>query len=1139
MKNKPLYILLLFQNNHIKKFLNIMRISTFLISLSFFTSFATPSNSQNAKVTINGNNLTVSDFINQVEEQTNYLFVYSKNELDVNNELALRSGTKSVAKCLDEAFDGSDVKYVFENDYIVLTKNTIHSVAQQQGKTITGTVTDNNGEPVIGANVAIKGRAIGTVTDYDGKYTLPNIPVDAVLQVSYIGYLTKEVAVNNQLVIHVILTEDTKVIDEIVVVGYGTQKKVNLTGAVASINAQELQEIPASNLSNALSGRLGGVTITQSQGGRPGNSSTIAIRAKGSWNNTDPLYVIDGVIRDKFAFDGLEAADIENLSVLKDGASAAIYGSRSANGVVLVTTKKGSIGKPLIAYIGTIGLSDATRIPVTENAYEHSVFINDALTVAKVPTTDFRYFTEDELEHLKTHSYNWIDIGWKEPLLSHHSLNVSGGNERVRYFVGGSYYYETGSFDNMKFTKYNLRGNIEANITKDLIASLNLNMDVRNDRKPFWNNDFDNDNLFNLFGSLLQFASPYIPPYTSDGKPVGNYISNHSLELTNDGYNHRRYSNYEANISLEYKIPWVQGLSVKLLYNTYNRHQFTKHFTRPFTVYVLQTEGEHNHIIKLDEIASTKQLNARDWINEQYNTGNNYQLNGFITYNQRFGKHDVGALLVYEQAEGFSDWFRGQRNFYISNAIDQLFAGSSDANDSTVDGSGSEDGRLSYAGRFNYGYADKYLLEASFRYDGSVRFASEQRWGFFPSVSAAWRISEENFFKNHVRFIDYLKLRGSVGLLGNDLVGGWQWMQRYTFSSGAQYGSTSKGIQSDVVPNPYITWEKSLSYNGGLDIGFLDNKLTATIDAFYKHTYDILGSRIASMPSTFGANMPNENYGIVDSKGFEVELGYANHIGQDFNYYVRGNVGYATNKLIKRDEAENLRPYQSAIGYNTDRAMGYIFTDIIRTQADLDALPEGYTIFGATPELGMMNYKDIRGANSDEPDGKVDGNDQEWILNHITPPIHYGFSLGGSWKGLALDIFFQGFAGHQLFLQPRETNIDQAWVNFAMWNDHWTPDNIDAKFPRAYGHQLQNNSTFMRRNASFMRLKNISLSYTVPKSLIAKAGIAQLRFFLTGNNLLLLEDHVKYFDPELGNDSYNIVSYPIMKSYSFGVNLSF
>jgi TonB-linked SusC/RagA family outer membrane protein len=1093
---------------------------------------------QAQNISISKQNVKLSYLFEEIEKQTKFTIAYDESTIDVNRIVSVDIKNQPLAQAMADILKGTNLTSRIQGNHILLVSASAQDNINK--KIISGTVIDATGEAVIGANISEKGTKNGTASDVEGKFSL-NVNPDAVLVVSYIGYTTKEVVVGSQTNLNITLSESNLDLNEVVVIGYGVQKKINLTGSVATINAAEIQAIPASNLTNALSGRLGGVTITQNQGGRPGNTSTLAVRGKGTWNNSDPLYVIDGVVRDKFAFDGLDANDIENLSVLKDGASGAIYGSRAANGVVLVTTKKGNIGKPTISYTGTIGMSDATKIPETENAYEHSMFINDYLTAEKVPTTDFRYFTAEELEHLKTHSYKWMDIGWKDPVVNHHSLNVSGGNDRVRYFIGGSYYHETGSFSNFNYKKYNLRGNIEANITKDLIASLNLNTDIRDDRKPFWNNDNNEDTMRDLFGSLLQFSSPYIPPFLPDGRPVGNYISNHSLAILDDGYNNRKYSNYEANASLEYKVPWVPGLSLKLLFNNYNRHQFIKHFTRPFQVYTLKTTGEHNHILLLDEVDAVKTLNARDWIQEWYDGANSYQLNGFINYNQKFGKHDVGATLVYEQSEGFNEGFNARRLNYISNAIDQFFAGSSDANDSTVDGSGSEDGRLSYAGRFTYGYAEKYLLEASFRYDGSVRFAPEQRWGFFPSLSAAWRVSEENFFKENVRFMDRLKLRGSVGLLGNDLVGGWQWMQNYTFTPGAQFGSTMKGLQAGVVPNPYITWEKTLSYNGGIDLGFLNNRLSLTADAFYKHTYDILGSRLASIPSTVGANMPQENYGVVDSKGFEIELSYTDKIGKDFNYYAKGSLGYATNKIVEMDEAENIRAYQSKVGLNTDRALGYVYTDIIRTQADLDALPDGYTLFGNKPELGMMNYKDIRGATSDEPDGKIDAYDQEWLLEHITPPVTYGFALGGSWKNWALDVFFQGVAGNQLFVQPRATITDQSSVNFAMWNNHWTPENVNAEFPRASRPQLQNNSTFMRRNGSFLRLKNISLSYSVPKALLSKLGASQIRFFLTGNNLFLLEDHVKYFDPEIGNgiDGRNLVFYPIMKNYSLGLNLSF
>lgn len=547
------------------------------------------------------------------------------------------------------------------------------------------------------------------------------------------------------------LQEDTKTLDEVVVVGYGTQKKVNLTGSVASINSEVIENVPAANLSSALSGRLAGVNITQTAG-KPGGGSSLSIRADGTWNSTTPLYVIDGVVRDKFAFDGLDASEVESLSVLKDGASAAIYGSRAANGVILVNTKKGKQGKPTINYTGSIGIEEATKIPDMFNAYEQALYVNASLRNDQVPEGDTQYYADDELEYLKNHSYDWIDETWKSPVVTRHSLNVNGGNDKVRYFIGGNYYYETGSFDNLNFKKYSIRSSVEANITKDLKASLSFNTDTRNDHKPYWKWDNDNDNMNNLYNGLLRrgIFAPYI-----DGKPNGTYLKWHPMEVLNgnSGYNKKRYSNYEINVALQYDVPFVKGLSLKLTYNKYERHTFIKQFSRPYDLYVFKTTGSHNHI-QTNELDYITTRDDGDFLYESYTNNNSYQLNAMATYNRTFGKHDINALFVYEQYEGNTDWISGQRNYFISSAVDQLFAGSSDPKDSTVDGSGSESGRLSYVGRLGYTYDNKYLVEASFRYDGSVNFAPKHRWGFFPSASLAWRISEENFFKNNIRFID-------------------------------------------------------------------------------------------------------------------------------------------------------------------------------------------------------------------------------------------------------------------------------------------------------------------------------------------------------------------------------------------------
>ena len=552
-------------------------------------------------------------------------------------------------------------------------------------------------------------------------------------------------------------------------------------------------------------------------------------------------------------------------------------------------------------------------------------------------------------------------------------------------------------------------------------------------------------------------------------------------------------------------------------------------------MYVFKTTGSHNHI-QTNELDYVKTRDDGDFLYEKYNNDNSYQLNAMVTYNNTFGKHDINALFVYEQYEGTTDWMDGQRNYFISSAVDQLFAGSSDPKNSTLNGKGSESGRLSYVGRLGYTYDNKYLLEASFRYDGSVNFDPKHRWGFFPSASAAWRISEENFFKNNVRFIDYLKLRASIGLLGNDAVGGWQWMQRYNLNTGAYFGSLSNGVSADVIPNTEITWEKSLDIDYGFDMQILRNRLSLSAGGFYKHTYDILGDRLASLPSTFGGVMPKENYATIDTKGFEIELSYKDKIGKDFTYNINANFGYATNKLITKDEAENLRPYKSELGYNTDRSMGYVATDIIRTQADLDALPEGYTIFGKKPELGMLNYRDIRGANSDEPDGKIDDNDKEWIIKHTKSPINYGFSVGGAWKGLSVDLFFQGVAGGKRFYDQRTEWEGMEASAYAWRADYWTPKNTDAKFPRAGADNgASEESTFWIQDTSFLRLKNVNITYQLPQQLVSKWGLSQMKFFLMGTNLFLLQDKIKAYDPE----NSSIMNYPLMRTYSFGINVSF
>jgi TonB-linked SusC/RagA family outer membrane protein len=1010
---------------------------------------------------------------------------------------------------------------------------TCQLLLAQPNKVVRGNVSNNEG-PMVGVSVTVDGTKIGTSTDAKGNFSI-SAPANSILVFSYTGFKEERVPVRNQANINVTMVAGASQLDEVIVTGYRTQTRGTITGAVATVNSSEFANTPVDNLSNALAGRLSGATITQSAG-TPGMESAIRIRSQGTFNNASPLFVIDGVVSDKFAFDGLSPNEVESVTILKDAASAAIYGSRAANGVILVTTKRGREGAPKLSYSGIFGLQQPTKVPETLNAFEHASAINQQLKYINSQNTQL-FYSPDELEYFKTHSWNWIDEMWKDPLTTQHNMDVSGGSQNVKYFLGGSYNYSTGSFNNIDYSKLNLRANVDVTVTKNLKLSMDLNTDTRKTNGPSW--DVNNLRYEDLYKALL-LRSAMVPPYVN-GLPVGNWVEWHpGVVLTKGvaGYNTRKWTGLNSMITLNYNVPFIKGLSAKTSINRYGRDTYQKNFNLPYEMTLFNTTGTNNHIVG-DQPVGPRARAAVEYLNSRYDKTERYQFNAQLNYKRSFGKHGLDALVVYEQAEENFKNFNGQRNDFISPAIDQYIGGS--AVGATAGGSESESARISYVGLVSYNYAQKYMLEGSFRYDGSVIFAPENRWGFFPSLSAGWRVSSEPFFKK-VHFIDDLKLRASVGLLGNDQVGNFQWLQSYNIQTGgAVFSSLQQGLQPGVLANRDITWEKSLTYNVGLDSRFLNKKMSFKGDVFYRHTYDILGDRQATVPSTLGASLPDENYREIDSKGFELELGYDNQSGNSKNvisYYVHGNFGYATNKVMRTNEAQNIRPYLAQTGHNIGRIYGLIATDIIRTQEDLNKLPAGYTIMGVAPQLGMLNYKDIRGVTSDDPDGKITADDRDVVAQYTSPPINYGLSLGTSWRSVSVGILFQGVAGGYTMLPTagRDIQARPEESSFRYWADSWTPENPNAAYP---GYRVQNyrtrydESTWFLMNNSFFRLKNVSISYSLPKNLVGKVGLKTTRVFFNGSNLLMLYSGNKIYDPEMNS----ITAYPMMKSYSFGLNL--
>jgi TonB-linked SusC/RagA family outer membrane protein len=1018
-----------------------------------------------------------------------------------------------------------------------------------QAQSVSGTITDSvSGRLLPAVTVRVKGSDRRTTADATGRYTIAVSSLQDTLLFSLIGYRLQEVPVAGRTDIDVHLAVLPVEIEALVVTGYRVQDRRTVTASVSSVNSAEFTDIPADNLSNALAGRLAGATITQNAG-TPGRESSIRVRAVGTFNNSNPLYVIDGVVSDKFAFDGLASEEVESVSILKDGAAASQYGSRAANGVILVTTKRGGTGPAELSYNSSVGMQEPTAIPPSLNAYQHATAINNALSYSLIPTTDARYYTADELDYFKTHSWDWIQALWRDPLDVQHAVNISGGTDGIKYFLSGSLLNATGSFDNLSFRRLTTRANLDIDLTERLKASVDFNTTSRGRHGPDWAvTDWGQEDLYKALALRTRMVPPYI-----NGLPVGNWVEWHpGVVISNQsGYDQRDWAQYNATARLNYRVPFVPGLTATVAYAKGSIESFEKRFNLPYDMTMFNTWGGHNHLVGT-QVVGTKPRSDIQFLLNNDARDNSYQFNTQLTYAGSHGDHHVDALLVYEQAVSDTSWMEGQRNNFISPNIDQFIAGSSDPEDSRVDGRQRQNARMSYVGSVGYDYARRYFMQVSARYDGSVIFAPEHRWGFFPAISVGWRLTEEPFFKS--RFFDELKLRGSYGIVGNDAVGSFQWLQGYNIVQGAIFDAPTTGITPGTLANRAITWEKSRSYNAGVDARFWKNRMSLTLDVFYRNTYDILGSPQEAVPSTFGASLADENYQQIDAGGFEMELGYEGTAGDaasPFKYSLHGTLGYATNRIVRLNEAQNIRKYQSRIGRTTaptSSCFGYVYTGMLRSQADIDALPPGYTILGVPPQLGMLNYRDLRGVGqgNDAPDGKITSDDQSWICDYDSPPLSYGVSLGASWRGLRFSALVQGAAGYKRLMQSngRDIQARAEESSYGYWADSWTPENPDGAYPGyripfTGGSSYRTSfpaSTFWLRDGSFLRLKSVTVSYLLPARLTRAMGVNTATLHFTGTNLIMLNEHFGDwgYDPEMNN----IRSYPLMKTFAVGMDVS-
>lgn len=1126
-----------FKTTPATKTLLIMKLTAILLLVTCLQVSAKVFSQQ--QLTVKVKDAPLVDVITDIGKQSGYQFFANERLLKDAKKVTVNLEKASLEQVLDACFKDQELDYAIVDKTVVIKRKKEAAVFNTPPPPIliNGTITSENNVPLEGASIKIKGTNKTVVSNNKGEFAI-EVALKDVLQISYVGYLTQEIAVNESGNLKITLQQDVQKLDETVVIGYGSQRKANLTSAVSTLKATEIALIPTSNLSNVLAGRVSG-TFVQSNTGTPGVGSSVRVRAQSSWNGGDAVYVIDGVVRDKTIFDALDPNEVDEISVLKDAASAAIYGSRSSNGVILVTTKTGKSGAPAISYSSTFSLQKTGKVPeyldlTTSINMNRYIFGESSITPEE----------EADVKSWNGDGKAWYDAAYQDPFNQRHALSIAGGSDKITYYLGGSFYDEDGFLPNVWYKKYNLRGNISAKVTKDLTMGLILSNSYGTRNRFNFTYDYGSADLNNLWGKLFYNAfgtRPYV-----DGHPVDpGWLGNPVEMMKNGGYWRNNNQQIDALATLEYKVPFLPGLALKAAYSKNFNNSYTKTFAKHQLLYSYKMTA--NGVIDPSQLLGTNYSRdpSTEYIGNAYNKSNSYQFDGQISYDQTFGKHHINALAVYEQYEYSYNYFDAYRYNFPLFPDDQFFAASGNSADWTNSANENEDGRLSYIGRVNYEYANKYLFSASVRRDGSVKFAPSKRWGWFPSVAAGWKISEEDFFKQSraLSFVNLLKLRLSFASTGNDAIGGWQWQDQYNIQGSSYYmgtnGTTNPRLAYSGIPNPDLTWEKSNSANLGLDLRLL-NHFSFTAEFWKRHSYDILGSRILAIPAEFGASLPATNYGIINSKGLELELGYNNALGKDFQYNIKGNFSIATNKVIQVDVASNAIPVDDPNGKTLNYMVGYRSTGIYRTEADLAKLPEGFTILGQAPVLGMLSFEDVSGPDN-TPDGKVDNYDRVKLANYqlAQAPVSYGLTVNLSYKGFTLDMLFAGLAGYKIFYNDAfSRNTGSYFVYTKFWEDYWTESNTDGKAPKPFPWgdsraTYSNNSSYNAYDGSFLRMKYLSLGYSLPAPLTKKIGFKSIQVFASGTNLFLLSKF-KYYDPELSS----FMSYPNMKVLSLGLNVN-
>ena len=1117
MKNNTLSGRYCFKNPRFKQIFRIMRISTFLLMVCVFCSYAGNAHSQNAKVSIRMNNVKLDKILNEIENQTDYLFIYN-NQVDINKITSVKVKNEAVAQVLDKILSGTGINYELEGTHIILTTEAIKDLhAQQQAKTVTGTVTDVSGEPIIGANIRIKGTTTGTITDIDGNFSIEAEP-QSVIEVSYIGYLTQETVINNQKSIRFLLKEDTKTLDEVVVIGYGVQKKADLTGSVANINTEKLNTQSNANIGQALQGKIAGVDIV-SQGGAPGSGTRIMVRGIGTLNNASPLYIVDGMYMN--SIDHINPNDIASIDVLKDASSAAIYGSRAANGVIIVTTKEGSNteGKPIIDLSVNLGISTASKFLDMLDAKGWAEVTTIARQAIGKPALDMATDLANKPDN------DWQDIMFRPALMQNYNLAVKGGGKYSTYYTGLGYFNQDGIVKGTNYQRYNIQSK---NDYKRGIFSAGTNLII----------SFSHDKPLHqelrggMIGTILQ-SVPTLEKYddTREGGYGGTYgdVVNipHPLAIIDDNIMDRYNENVKIFANLYAQIELFKGLKYKL------------NLTPDFSF-----ERYKNYLNKYDFGLATNSITQ---LTERQRRRRNILVENLLTFDRTFGEHKISALAGYTYQDSR---FRHIQAYGegLPQGLEEIDAATTNRSN---EGNSWRSVLTSILGRVFYSYQNKYLFTATIRRDGSSKFGKNNRYGYFPSFSLGWNVAEEKFMEN-VHWLDQLKLRGGYGVLGNQEIDNYQYSS--TITTGINYPDGNGGLLQGAFPknfaNPDIKWEETAMTNVGIDFMAFNNRLSLTADYYVKNTKDILLT-VPIPISSGGANDPIRNAGKIRNNGFEFNLGWMDQPNPDISYGINLIGSFNKNKVIAMGSEsgsikggstnQNITTSETKAGYPIGGYWLISTAGYFNSQEEVNAYAKDGKKIQPAAEPGDIKFVDTNN------DGVI--NDDDRVFQG-SPFPDFTFALNGNmrYKNFDLSIGLQGVLGNKIYNATRQTLEDVTkGSNFlASCLDYWTPENKNASHPRLTWDDPNRNtraeSDRYLENGSYLRLRSVQLGYTFPQTWF-KGAIQHARVYINAENLFTITSYSGY-SPDVNADNANYRGfdnfiYPTNRTFMLGLNVTF